>query len=104
MLTNRDDQLAIENGIIELYHRERRDDLREVAPKRLTRLGLQPDVTTVAEGNASKAIPLGLELPAIVIGKRRCNPSLHRLEHFMELRCGIPIGHFRGSCPQFMSE
>ena len=58
--------------------REHVDDLGEIAPERLARLGLQLDLVAVAEGEAAEAVPLGLVLPAVALGQLGGEQGFHR--------------------------
>ena len=75
---DRDDQLAVEHEPVAGSAAMRRDDLREIAPERPPRLGLQLHVLAVAEDEAAKAVPFGLELPALALGQRLDQLRLHR--------------------------
>ena len=75
-----DDDLAVEDAALGQRGGERRDELREVAVHRLLVAALQQDLVAVAEDQRAKAVPLGLELPAVAVGQRLGGAGEHRLE------------------------
>ena len=79
-----DQQLAVEGEHLGANPAQRLDDLREVAPERLARLGLEPHPGALAQGDAAEAVPLGLEPPSVALRQRGLRPGLHGghdLEH-----------------------
>ncbi len=65
----RDDDLAVEHAALGEPLPEWPGHLREVPVERLEVAALEQHLVTVAEADGPKAIPLGLEQPAISLGQ-----------------------------------
>src|SRR6185503_7206738 len=87
---DRNHDLAVENELLRLERLNRLDDLREIARKRLSRLGLNRDGVAGAEDDRAKAIPLRLELPMVaerdLVQTLRFHRRKRRLERQIEFR------------------
>src|SRR2546428_9338713 len=65
-----DDDLAIDDAALGERVGERRQELGEVAVQRLLVTALQQDLVPVPKHQRAKAVPLGLEEPALAGGQR----------------------------------
>ena len=79
-LADGDDEFAVEQEIVGVDGRDGGRDFGEEAVERLAGFGEELDVATVLMGEAAKAIPFGLELPAIVFRQLADKLGLHRLQ------------------------
>ena len=77
-LADRDDQLAVEREARSGSAAEGRDDLREIAGQPLARPGHSTRPCRRRDGEAAKAVPLRLELPALVARQLVDLPRFHR--------------------------
>jgi hypothetical protein len=78
-IATHEDELPVEDEALLLQAQERLDDLREEAPERPLVAALQVDLVALAEGEAAKAVPLGLVEVAVERQLAR-EPRQHRLD------------------------
>ena len=73
-----DDELAVEHAPSRRQCGQRGHDFGKVALERLSGLGSQRDIAPVLEGEAPKAVPLGLVVPHCALRKLGDEPRFHR--------------------------
>ncbi len=78
-LAEGDRKLAVEHELFVRQPGQHGDDLGEIAPQRLARLGAQIHLVAGAEGEAAKPVPLRLELPVRLARQLIDELRLHRL-------------------------
>ena len=106
-----DDHFAVEHASRRQVRAKRRRELREVAVERLEVAALRVDLISVPEDDRPKAVPLGLEEPALAgrervgeLGEHRFEGRLERKLHVRDYRPG-PIARARRwhDCPTMTS-
>src|SRR5207247_3976484 len=86
-----DDDLAVDDAALGERVGERRQELGEVSVHRLLVSALQQDLVAVAKHQRAKAVPLGLEQPAVPGGQGFGGARQHGLERRSEGQAHGPI-------------
>lgn len=83
---DRDHQFAIHHESLLGQASEHPNHVGKIAAERLSGFGPELSRLAIAPRERTKAIPFGLELPAIVTGKRLDKPGFHRDRYFRIVR------------------